>query len=186
MVSCRCPASSIPIRKKTAHRIPGEHETKHRIYASLCCYRFSECLAPLCYTLLRLLETKPTLDFFQVLHYSLGKFNLGWGHSFSSICAANSVHAAYMASTMVKGAATDLMYGRGLRLFFERKPEGCLASKAQQNTYTYTAIDTVITGFGMSLPVKKLEDLLDEKWTPLYQMPEPTKEKLKAYYEKFA
>jgi hypothetical protein len=141
-------------------KIPGAGETKHRIYAALCCYRWTECLSPMCYLLLRLSERKK-LDFFQLFHYVTGKHVTLTGHSMTNNAALT--YNPYVAHRR------SLLYALKVKLFFLRRPDGCLASKADQTAYTNVTIDTLFANID-PLPLVAESAVLDERWSQLFQM----------------
>ena len=159
-------------------RISGLNECRHRIYAGLCCYRWADSLAPLCYTVVGLLEDNPRLEFHQALHYGMGKFVTQYGHSFSSVCASNV--CMYRVGVQ-KAARLEIAYGLATSLFFRRGENG--TSPADKGVgMTNVALDSYFSLLSLSFPVKAIEELLEERWAPLYALDDP--KAAKAVYEK--
>lgn len=162
-------------------RISGRYETKHRIYAGLCCYRWADSLAPLCYTVVKLLEAKPEINFYQALHYGMAKFVTLVGHSFTSVSAANM---SLYGNGYQKTARLDLGYGLATKFFFQRDADGkCPADEANQAGWTYDAINAYAGKLGLVCPVKNVNEILDEKWIEFYSSLTFNKKLLKSYYD---
>lgn len=178
------PLDSHPWAEKELNyiRISGKYESKHRIYTSLCCYRWADALAPLCYTVVKLLEIKPELNFYQALHYGMAKYVTLVGHSFCNIGAASM--NLYMQGAN-KGVRLDLAYGLAVKLFFQKDADGkSPADQANQHQSTQVAISAYAAGLGLNCMVKKIENILEDKWIDFYSVFSFDKKKLKEYYEK--
>jgi hypothetical protein len=175
------PAGTIPYTKDKQNCcfIHGKEENKHRIYAGLCCYRWSECLAPMVWEACRLIEKRPDVSFYRILHFVTGKYVTLIGHSFTNVCAgAMSLYASHG----VKAARLDHMWGLYPKFFFA--PGYNLVAKTNSQLWTQNIIAEDIRKFDLHLPVKKHEDLLDDKWAELYNVEELNKAKIKAVYNK--
>src|SRR4051812_19369898 len=80
------PSGTIPYTKGDMNccLIHGKGEVRHRIYAGLCCYRWAECLCPMVYEACRLIEARPDVNFYRIMHYVTGKYVTLIGHSFTN------------------------------------------------------------------------------------------------------
>lgn len=181
-----CPPSTFPYTKGESNCaiIEGKGDSKHRIYAGLCCYRWSEALAPMCYEACRLIEARPDIDFYRIFHYVTGKYVTLVGHSFTNVTAAAM---AMYGRGCAKNARLDHSWGLGVKMFFQHNSDGicpALGDKSNKSFMTQSAIQNFIQKLGLVLPVKNHENLLDDKWAELYNLPELKKENIQACYEK--
>jgi hypothetical protein len=195
------PSGTIPYRKGDMNCciIHGKDDVKHRIYAGLCCYRWAECLSPMVYEACRLIEKRPDVNFYRIFHYVTGKYVTLIGHSFTNVCAgAMSLYNAF-GSAGAKTPRMDHMWGIWPKFFFglgyNLAAKGAKSEKDKRvkngvqpiifnNSYTQTTIAADIQKLNICLPVKKHEDLLDDKWVDLYELAHPNKEDMKALYDR--
>jgi len=176
-----CPTSSEAFIEKDKQHFRCRGKNRHRVYAALCCYRWADNVAPIPYTVVRLLDMNPRLTFYQVLHYALAKYITNSNHNFISIAGGGS-YLAYPVRRL------DLLSSVSIWLFFNH-PDGrkaCLYRKWKDGV-THARIASVPTeiGFGANetLPVKDANQLMWEEWARMYHFPDPTKETLKGYYD---
>jgi len=161
--------------------IHGEGDCKHRIYAGLCCYRWAECLSPMVFEACRLIEKKPNMSFYRIMHYVTGKYVTLIGHSFTNVCAGTmSLYNAIAGAA--KTPRLDHMWGLYPKFFFGWGHN--LAAKANKTSMTQTVIATDVNKLNLGLYVKKHEDLMSDRWDDLYELPELNKESIQALYKK--
>ncbi len=140
--------------------ICGKNETRHRIYAGLCCYRWADALAPLPYTVVRLMEADVPINFYQALHYAMAKYVTLIGHSFANIMSNTSLYSGVRKIDIVSSIA--------MKNFFDRKYQ--IAETVNQTNYTTTQLAEYESKMTVSYKVKKVEDILDVKFADLYHL----------------
>lgn len=157
------PSGTIPYRDKELNCliIHGEHENKHRVYAALCCYRWSDSLAPLVYHACRLIEQRPDLNFYRIMHYVQGKYVTLAGHNFTEVYAESM-------GLYGTNARLNYMWPITFKYFFDPYSSQSLIHEANKMDLTQTAIAKCVKN---NLLAKKHDDLLDEKWESLYDLP---------------
>jgi hypothetical protein len=107
------------------------------------------------------------------------------GHSFTNVCAA-SMSMYGMVSGKV-APRLDLAWAVIPKYFYEFGTNLC--GKSKDVGMTQAAMNTVFQKFGVSLPVKKQEELFDDKWEELFQIEfdgdcKSTGQKLKECYDR--
>lgn len=170
--------------------IPKRNYNRHIIYAALCCYRWSENKPRIPLTVVRLLAANPNIDFFQALHFALGKY-LTWmygNHSFLpiSVLEANT-YACYNTQSYGRCGFHYLPWSIVTKHFFLRRKDGTTIADEVGNAcpreYGYgstaASLGEKIKSLGLEEPAKatappdlavaRLEDVLREDYTPLYQ-----------------
>lgn len=165
--------------------INGDGDCKHRIYTGLCCYRWADSLAPLPYEACRLIELRPDINFYRILHWVTGKYVTLTGHSFTNVCAASMSMYGFSGKVTPR---LDLAWAVVPKYFYEFGTNLCYKMKDGNNN-TQTTMSTIVGKFGISLPVKKQDELFDDKWEELFQIEfdgdyKSTGQKLKACYDK--
>ena len=173
--------------------IPGSN--RHITYAALCCYRWSENQPSIPWLTIKLMEANPSINFFQALHFALGKIVKIHAHSFSCICADPDANTTLGSGSTFRVANTNLLPSIAMSAFFTKNKRG--KSKANKATggHTYIEINKLISEMGFTIPeigvnknetkllqVPNLEDVLREDWKVLYEKKIP-KERLINYYE---
>jgi hypothetical protein len=152
---------------------------KHMTYAALCCYRWSECKAPMIYEIVAMSQRYPTINFWQVLHYVLARHEITGGHSFVNMRTSS---ARWVTGKSSYVAATDLARSVATCGFFERQ------KPCQRKSYlggTVQKIDDLVYQLrGMTVP--KIDVLLEDRWGELYRLPRLTKEPLHKKYAEIA
>jgi len=179
------PSGTIPYTKDEMNccLIQGVGDCKHRIYAGLCCYRWAECLSPMVYEACRLIEKKPEINFYRLMHYITGKYVTLMGHSFTNVSAASmSMYSYYGVSKPASTPRLDLMWALMPMYYFASGFNK--AAKANQNDQTQVSISNAIAATKLSLPVKKHEDLLDDKWDELFNLEDTSNKNIKECYDK--
>ena len=161
---------------------------KHWTYAALCCYRFSDCFARMVWFVMEnMKQSSSHITFWQALHYAMAmEYTYGSGHSFSYVSKDG---AGVYDSCDYK---TNIASSVGLSLFFQ-KP---MADRAKVASRTNDAVKAESEKLGdwkwegnkkkAVLLVSPLEELLADKWTPLYKISNPTKEKMLEAYKSVA
>ena len=198
-------------RKKNYLEIPSGAYDKHLVYAALCCYRFSESFAPMVWQIVAHSQKLKDVTFWQLLHYGFAKhYSYGIGHSFSMIyTGANcSIYGKQHSKNLAESIALKEFFGKTIRT---RKDitgqtnqavssladtlggyEVTSASKERckkngekfmkQHGYVPYHIATPPATEPV-LKIKKLEDLLTPKWTPMFLLKRPTKARLRKLYK---
>lgn len=147
---------------------------RHLVYASLCCYRWSENQPGAPWLVVELLNANPKIDFFQALHYACTQVVYYFTHSFTQIICNNGKcfynHGQYIYNLYIP-------YSAVLAWFYRDKVDG--RTKAQTiSTDTSWAIKAFIMNAKIPLPsaagytdymVSKDSDLLLEELTPFYK-----------------
>jgi hypothetical protein len=155
-------------KKGPMAHIPGTGENRHRVYSGLCCYRFVQSNAPLVYTALRLIETLPEVDFYQVLHYVMSKFVYNWNHNVSYL-STTGLHGAYGGSG--SGMNLDLIHSIALKWWFKRhngNPSIC--ETHQKVEPANTGVHSYAIGLKVNFPITAVEECLNSTYTPLYNV----------------
>lgn len=153
-------------KDKPYAKIPGGNVSKHLIYTALCCYRFAESVGPLVYSVVRLTEEKPKLDFFQILYYAMSKYAPTTGHNFSYMCTAS---LAFYGKN--KNSRIDLCHSIGMKWFFAPDEMGdSEASKAKTTGATNDTLHSYCTKIDVKIPIKDPSLALLAKYTPLYKV----------------
>lgn len=117
--------------------IPRENYSRHRVYITLCMYRFAESNAPLAYTLVKVWRERPEIPIWQAMHYAFAQHMSGGliGHSWHYICQTNH---AYVGNH--HGGSYNLATSLAFPFVFAMDEE---ALHAKANLQTYTFIDEV-------------------------------------------
>jgi hypothetical protein len=182
-------------KDKNYLKIPGGIYDKHWIYATLCCYRFADAFARMVWLVVENVDRcKGDFTFWQALHYAMAaEYSYGSGHSFSYISASG--YTPYDGGN----AKDDLGSSIAIPLFFAKS----VSARKKIDGYTNTAISKVASKLGgsetkdvklegYSRPVQKpfpvlridrMGDLLTPRWTPMYQLKNPTSKQLRELYE---
>lgn len=125
------------------------------VYATLCCYRWSDSMPKLAHLVVSGMEVSD-VSFFQILHYAMTKFVSNNNHSF--------VVVDY---NQTRRSSLWLGWTIGMSLFFKHKikPESV-------NKLAWLNIENVIKESGFEsdqLYVKKNLDIVDKRWTPFVE-----------------
>jgi len=153
---------------------PGQYD-RHITYAALCCYRWSESKAPMIYQVTAYSREHPTAVFWQAFHYFLSRAGITNGHSF-----ANMGYSSYVGITQIQ--RTDLAKSLCLCKFFEKQR---IADRKKVTNATSAQLDEIAKSI-RGMEVKKLEDILDDRWAVLYQMKKLTRKPLHAKFAEIA
>lgn len=156
--------------------------SKHQIYSTLCGYRWAESVAPLPYTVLKLLEERPALSFWQILHYALAQNVIGSGHSWTHLVQSQSycLHNSGQSMNLASSLSFPFFWNRMRRNRSEKQPKQAAVYNAG---YTCDAIAKITAE--MAQPEKVAagkrsislhpflvdgcsDSVLDPKWTILY------------------
>lgn len=156
-------------KKMNQMRVPKS--THYKAYSTLCCYRWTQNFPSLPLLVLKLLEKKPSLNFYQALSYSCSKYVTNHGHSF------NTIHSGYYAAT--KGTSLPLNQMFTMPIFYKSETAN-KTSKVDQFSYvSQIALNDLEKSLGLSpIYLTKRETYLDENLTPLFNE-KLTTEKLK-------
>lgn len=158
--------------------------SKHQVYSALCGYRWAESIAPMPYTVLKLIETRPQISFWQILHYALANYVVAYGHSWThliqtpagSYCSQNNGQSMNLASSL----AFPFFWNRMRRNRTEKQTKQAALYNAG---YTCDAVGKIATE--LAPPEKMMagkrnvnmhpflidgnsDSILDPKWTILY------------------
>lgn len=173
--------------------IPCRGYNRHLIYSALCCYRWTDTYPAIPYMMATLCERKPSLDFFQVLHYVMalhGTFANG-DHCFIPMISLAGNTTYYNTYGYGKSGFHHVPWSIATKWFYARRKDG--RSKADDVgdkcpvLYGYGnttgAIHGLLTEWGMTEPERKsavfgvkATDLLSEALTPAYaaSVPDPS------------
>lgn len=179
-----CKEHNLCIREARAWRdgdknyfyLPGRSKHRHEIYTSLCIHRWSENTALIPYTVVKLLELKPHIHFYQALHYAMAKYLYITNHSFHTIGSAHNIYG--------RKATCDLLDGLVMAYFFTKNKQDQSISDQQNQTIQTTM---AITLFKTSLQIKPLAlntlpDILLDDWICLYSMKKPDAREITRYF----
>ncbi len=151
-------------------------QNKHKVYASLCCYRWSENQPGMAYATVQAFEKYPEIDFFQAFHYGCGR-RVYWPlHSFHNIVHAKSKYSPGVDSMLYVPNSIFIAH------FFRNCPttKSPLVDKEPNAGLTASAIDRIKISNGFNgqtsadsskYKIKNLEDILSPKLTKLYREP---------------
>lgn len=165
------------VDKEGNHLYVPRGYSKHLVYSALCGYRWSESIAPLAYTVIKLTEMLPKISFWQIMHYALGKYVSGTGHSWSYI----TVYGGYgQHMNLANSLAFPFFWNRMKRIRIENPTD---AGKEHNAGYTCDSVLKLTNELGAAekvtiegkrpivihpFLVDSGEAVLDAKWTPLY------------------
>jgi hypothetical protein len=113
----------------------------------------------------------PTATFWQVFHYFLARGGVHSGHSFVNMSAS-------WVSVGVPLTSKDLARSLCVCHFFERKR---IADRKKVTGATCVKLEEIARGL-RGIEVKRLEDVLEDRWVELYKMKQLTRKPL---HEKF-
>lgn len=173
--------------EKNYLRIPEAKYDRHVCYAAICCYRWTTHLLRMVWKIVKDCE-RSDITFWQALHFGLANHVAGTGHSFSSIvCPAVYSNNSHL----------NLAHSLAFKPFFEKSVE----ERKKITGQTVNAIAEISSKLGTqtsgppkivnkypvptfvySLGIESVDELLTDKWTPLYRIENPTKETLADYY----
>lgn len=156
----------------------------HQVFAGLNCYRWAVNLGVLPTLVVDVLDKRPSLHFFQALHFALKHYNHWTNHSFSDwISPTNDPGKTYLAHSLI----VSYFFGSPSRYNKKPNPEG-------PPLMTGSAIldHSVTLGFETrdtyprqvkSCRLVKTEHVLWDEWAPLYDMKDPRRHKVEAAYK---
>lgn len=159
---------------------------RHVMYATLCCYRWSDTNAPLVWQIIEHMKL-PNVTFWQALHYGLA-FHPTYGgvHSFSPI--HKGAYGPYG-----NNEKYDIAHSIAVKKFFAlTKPQRDTLSQ-QIGTNSINIVTKLAQDLGGIAPNKEpvlkannIDDLLTSKWTAMYQLNDPTRADLIKLYQEAA
>ena len=159
-------------QNKNKMHIPGNLYDRHWVYSALCCYRWSSFRKRMVWEAVKLAET-PNITFAQVLHYVMTNHHIETGHSFSELTKRDGPYGGNYNNDM----ARSLVW----KPFFQMPIKERQALSGYSTVQTNTIIKRLSTKG--TLNVKTLDELVTDKWTPLYELESPTTEKLWDLYQ---
>lgn len=146
--------------------------SRHELMATLCCYRWADTLGDMVSEMLDIIDTRPELNFYQVLHHGLMNYITNWNHSISMLMKKNPYN---------KTNTSDLAHSLAPCFAFT-KVNGTPAIRkysSASGSWTIHGIYNTLKGFpnyiadmynGVSYPDAIAGNCLDEKFTKLYSM----------------
>jgi len=160
-------------------------------YIPLVCFRWADSSAQMVWQILEHMEKRSGFTFWQALHYSLGTLcKFGTGHSFTMINMSGSVYCGH--------ATTNMAYSVALKKYFESSQEE-RAAWHKNDMYVNNATKKIAdelsdppknpdryTTCTANLVCPALAELIGDKWTPLYELENPTRDRLKELYEEIS
>lgn len=165
--------------------VPHKSYNRHLVYATLCCYRWSENKAKIPYETVKITESG--LPFFQALHYALAKhltFEHG-NHSFLPIVNLSSTSSFYNICGYGKGNKHYLPWSIVGKYFFTVQKDGRSVADIvgdncpQQYGYgsTVSSIHDKLKELGFDEEIQELkldlEEIIDPKFSKLYTIESP-------------
>lgn len=153
----------VEIKENNSIYFPCKKRNKHHVYATLCCYRWSDFQPYIPYTVLKLMEVGDR-NFYQCLHYALLNYSVNYGHSF--------INVSNEASGYDTGSKW-LGWGLGASLFFTPDKDGnrqCDKHYSKTEA-TFNAILAMLRRYKITqdiLKVNKKIDVLRKEWTPYF------------------
>lgn len=152
-----------------------EHQHEYAVlYATLCCYRWSTHYVKMCYDII---DDNRDISFHQKLHYYLGKTVQNWNHSFTYVSHSSVYQQGGINSNL------SLQVSIGWKLFYNE-----LTPKQRASYFKDQYVNNAIVAFAQknvgSLPIGKIEEVLLEKWKPLYEMGDVGADKYAEMYQK--
>jgi hypothetical protein len=179
---------------------PGNY---HHVYVALCFHRWAECKAEMVWSILDILDSNPTLNFFQVLHYAFGKNSISSGHGFFNL--------VILYNHRTQGYCYWLPASVACCVFFkptQKRPEGYAIPDKNfvQKPYYYAGTAPSINSMMITemrcpapyhgllsesnvgkpvlpdLCVANYDHILWDEWSELYTMNDPTKEQMVVLY----
>lgn len=152
--------------------IPAKLYDRHTVYITMCCYRWSASCPKMIWQLVEHMKRIPGITFWQALHYALGSWTTGTGHSFSNISKGPYAHGV------------NLLLSEGLAIkYYCSMP---LHDRPKSSDFTYQQMGQIAGTLDPKQTCKmgSLDEILTEKWTPLFQLETLNAESIKATYEK--
>lgn len=160
-------------------------------YSTLCCYRFSDSFLRMIWLIVEnMLKSNGEFTFWQAFHYGLVKeCACSIGHSFTRLNKYSSLYNEG-GGPYNNNKRNDLLHTLAVKHFFkdmsreerEKMVGGCV----------YEKIDRIMSKIGHSqhipnktnFTIKNMEELLTDKWTPMYFVEDPSYNKYLKLYEK--
>lgn len=190
--------------------IPEGCYDRHWVYMTLCCYRWSDAHAKMVWQIVQHVKNGRDFTFWQALHYGLAMHSTyGVGHSF---CYVNNAQATPYNPSLLKfdlaqTLAVPILLSYSVKAR-KRQIKQRLKSDRYSGAYTNEWVKKIADGLGgyvvkseevpypsssqtrtvqtkhPNLKIGDIHELIGPKWTPLYEMSNPTKETLKAAYDR--
>lgn len=154
--------------------IPRGMADRNLTYCTLCCYRWGITNQKLTYTVVQLIEKLPTISFWQILHYSLCKYIKNNNHSFSTLNNYRDDHYSSDWTKNNRNLASSIV----LKQYFADPGK----IKNDGTSYLNNTLISQANHLGQ-LMVNHVDDVLNPKWTPLYEIENPTAESLQKLYD---
>lgn len=157
--------------------IPKGHN-RHKVYSTLCCYRWSENQPGVAYATVKALEQYPEIDFFQAFHYGCARRAYWLIHSFHYILAEKSTYNTGLGNNGLLYVPNSMILAHAFRN--EKKNNKTLVENMSNSGYTTDAINSLMIGLkfpdckdanSKKYKIKDLEEILSPKLTKLYREP---------------
>jgi hypothetical protein len=167
--------------------VPNKNYSKHRVYATLCAYRWAESLARLPYAVVKLCEQHPNLPFWQIWHYACGENIKLIGHSWHHLLITASIKSIYANY----GQTFNLANSLAIPLFWLNLSKAGTGYTCRELSVISTAIGPITSQSGYVFPsllVNGLSnndqnDVLNPRWSILYKIVVESHQAGKTYSE---
>jgi hypothetical protein len=157
-------------------RIP-RGTSHHRVYSAMCAYRWAESMSPFAWEVVRFVEDFPNVTIWQALHYAMAVHVSGIGHNW---CNVGITDMKYGYVYMNSGQSYNMAISLAFPLFWHKTEDELKAITGRTCDAVQKVADSigpaVLTGKArMKVPALLIDghakscDVLNEKWTPLYQ-----------------
>lgn len=166
--------------------IPRQNYSRHRVYATLCAYRWAESVAPMVYTIVHLWRERHDLPIWQILHYAMSQHVTQLGHSWNYIGLSGPSHYGYnhggpynlatsLAFPFVMGWSEEELHkhdGKNTYALVDEVATKLSPDKPGDYHGYYTRPTLVINGGNSREGYEKEpagpNDVLNERWIPLF------------------